>query len=429
MLELTRNTQIPTVEQTLSILQSNNQIRPIYIDYDKTLMNIYAIQRQLAEGARKFEDLAHQVWAKEHSLEFYIAEKNIANFFKLTDTGRISLSDDSISEAIDNPLLPPDVIPVLELYQEMMSLLKIRSTLCSLLQNPISDQISCDYHRMLEIRPEWAPQNTGRVAMRKPAIQNLDRRIQELLTCPKGFKLIHCDSGQVEPRITYSAYIKDPQIKTLINLYDDAYYGLYHFCMMPQSYIDSGTLNFEKMEITDDLKAGRKKIKTYGNAVMYGSKKEEDNVKTAMTKRIGNHPARLAMINNAENQIKNGVHVFPTYFGTPIDINNSEKLSRVNTIEQRVRLAINNPIQGTAADLMRYSVYQANRLIMSTKNSSIVCYIHDAGIFCVEEDEYDRIGKPLEDIVAYQVDDWIPVHAEAEVYQFSSKGAFTEYKY
>ena len=78
---------------------------------------------------------------------------------------------------------------------------------------------------------------------------------------------------------------------------------------------------------------------------------------------------------------------------------------------------------------MRYSLLQASRLIMSSKKSSIVAYVHDAGYFCVHEDEYEKIGHELEDIVAYQVDDWLPVHADAEIYKFSENGAYAKYKY
>ena len=431
MIRCYKGMQIPTVEQTLSLLRGNLDIRPIYADYDKVLMNIYALTDVMDKEASEFMRLTGVDLFKETVLDYYANSKGFIDLFQRTDTGGISHSAESINGVLASERISDVDRKILNSYVKRQQAASARSSMIGLLQNPISKEISCDGHRMLELRPDWSAQNTGRVAMSNPAIQNLKRELQEVITVPYGYKLIHCDSGQVEPRITYSAFVKDEQIKALINLYNDAYFGLLHYCTMDQKYIDSGTLNFEKFELTDNMKANRQKIKTYGNAVMYGSDKEEDSIKSAMIRRIGNHPARLEMIRDIEYRLSRGETVFNTYFGTPIDITKSPKYKALtgDKMKQMIRLAVNNPIQGTAADLMRLSAVEANRLSMSTKKSSIIAYVHDAGLFCVHEDDYDKIGKELEDIVAYHVDDWIPVHAEAEVYTFNKNGAFTQYKY
>ena len=430
MLSCTRDMVIPSVSQAKSILESNLDMRPIYIDLDKVLMNIFSMNTQIDKYNKAFEKITGVPYSRKSFLG-YIVQNNMAGYFSRTATGQLSANEESINAAL-NSEMPELYKEFTELYVKISKLVSARGDLIPLLQNPISDLASCDGHRMLECRPVWQVQNTGRLGMAKPAIQNINRGLQDLITAPYGYKLIHTDSGQVEPRIVYSAFIKDPQIKALIELYDDAYFGLLHYCTMPKSYIDSGTLNFTKMEITDSMKAGRKKIKTYGNAVMYGSKKIEDNIKEAMTERIGRHPSRLQLIAEIEDKLNRGITIFETYFGTKINIINSNKLNEYQGQARReamIRLAINNPIQGTAADLMRYSVQQANRIILGTKHSSIACYIHDAGIFYVEEDEFDKVHRDLEDIVAYQVDDWIPVHSEAEIYEFNPKGEFVTYGY
>lgn len=431
MLECYKGMAIPTVEQTIQVLNANLDIRPIYIDYDKLLMNIFALSDIIEKKIKEFESLSGQSGCDKNAMYYYLQSAHISQYFTVTDKGEISLSADSLNAAKNSGRLNERDLAVVETYTTVSKSMKARSGLVPFLQNPISADMSCDGHRMLEVRPEWSRQNTGRVAMSKPAIQNMNRELQELITVPRGFKLLHTDSGQVEPRITYSAFVADPQIKALIELYNDAYFGLFHYCTMDQSYVDSGTTNFVKMEITDQMKDGRQKIKRYGNAVMYGSKKEEDNVKIAMIKRIGNHPLRLDLIRHIKAQLTKGNTIFNTYFGTPIDISKSPKLIDIGDYgqDEMVKLAINNPIQGTAADLMRYSVMQANRLIMSQKKSSIVCYVHDAGMFCVAEDEWDNIGKELGDIVSYKVDDWIPVYADYDIYEFKPDGAYAKYKY
>ena len=431
MLRCFKGMAIPTVQQTLDVLNGNLDIRPIYIDYDKCLMNIYSLCNIIDKEAVKFGKISGEGDCSKNALLYYLQGHNLLNKFPLTQTGKISLSADAVDIVLAMDDITEQDREVLSSFRTWTKAVKARADLVPFLQNPISKEISCDGHRMLEIRPTWTPQNTGRVAMSKPAIQNMNRDLQELLTCPQGYKLLHTDSGQVEPRIVYSAFVPDPQIKALINLYNDAYFGVLHYCTMPEEEIRSGRTDFTKMEITEEMKAGRKKIKTYGNAVMYGSKREEDEIKAAMIKRIGQHPARLELIRRIENSLDRGNTIFKTYFGTPIDISNSKKLvgNGYNQREEMIKLAINNPIQGTAADLMRYSVMQANRIIMTQRKSSIVCYIHDAGVFYVHEDEYDNIHDELADIVSYQVDDWIPVYAESEDYEFNPNGAFAKYIY
>lgn len=433
MITLTKTSPIPSVNQTLEMLRANNNMMPIYIDYDKLLMSMFSMQRKIDAMYNAFQEVtgmnAKNGVLKKYVLEYAKQRGFLSNFLK-TDTGDFSVSADSIAAVMSSTDDEGDKF-VIKLYSNISDLTKARGTLIGLLQNPISDKVSCDMHRMLEVRPVWAPQNTGRVAMQKPAIQNLPRNLQELITVPRGYKLLHTDSGQVEPRITYSAFVVDEQIKALIKLYNDAYFGLLHYCTMPMADIRSGRLDFQKLEITEEMKDNRQAIKTNGNAVMYGStSNKEEPIKKAMIERIGNHPSRLKLIAKIEDDLNRGRREFNTYFGTPINIYNSPKLAGgMNQREELIRLAINNPIQGTAADLMRASACEAGRLIMSAKDSYIIAYIHDAGLFCISEDDWDDIGEKLKDIVAYQVDDWVPINAEADVYEFTNKGAYANYKY
>ncbi len=423
MIHIDKTTYIPSVEETLGTLRSHNKLMPQFLDFDKIMMDISYLQMQIGNISKPLFDVIGtpaKISAAEN-MKAWLVRNNQTSGFDFGKEG-LSLSENSIQGAKDSNTLREETVYLLDVYQKYAKYTKMRGTLVSLLQNPVSNAPSCDGHRMLIINPEWAAQNTGRVAMKNPAIQNLDRVLQELVTVPEGFVKIHTDSGQIEPRIVYSVYLPDPQIKTLIELYDDAYFGLLHYCTMPESYITAGTLEFQKMEITDEMKANRSKIKTYGNAVMYGSTSNPtgDPIKAAMIKRIGQHPLRQKLVRDYMQQLQMGQTIFKTAFGTPIDISNSVKYEEAgaraaSVEEERLRLAINNPIQGLAADCMRVSVYEANKLLMNkAKKSFIIHYVHDAGVFAVHEDDYDAAAKELGDIVAYNVDGWIPIHAEPD---------------
>lgn len=421
MIYVTKETYIPSVNETLGTLRMHNQMMPQFADFDKVMMYINYFQRYCTEIGKELFDyigVPAKKEARPNMVAWLERNEDTSGFFMGKEG--ISLSEESIASAIETGGLSPLAEELLDLYQKYSSARRSKTTMLGLLQNPISDHPSCDGHRMLMLRPEWHPQNTGRVAMRHPAIQNWPRELQDVLTVPLGYVLCHTDSGQIEPRLTYSNYVTDKQIVALINLYNDAYFGVLHYCTMPESDIVSGKVDFIPMEITDELKSKRQSIKTYGNAVMYGSKSnvKNDPIKAAMIKRIGEHPSRLKLVEERRQAIRRGEIIFRTVFGTPIDITKSPKLEggRYESKEdQMLKLAINNPIQGTAADLMRLSVYEANKILMNkTKKSFIISYIHDAGCFAIHEDELHKVKDEIGTVVSYQVDGWIPIHAEPE---------------
>lgn len=421
MIKVDTTTRIPSVDEALGILRENNNTMPIFVDLDKILMDIGYLQGVIAGLRKPLVDVLGEPSKTDMSanLKTWLVGRHKDHLFNRVSTG-ISVDKDSIETAIESGGLTEDEQFVISVYQKYSNSTKVRGSLVSLLQNPMSAGISCDGHRMLIVKPEWVPQNTGRLGMSKPAIQNLPREVQDVITVPRGWVLLHTDSGQIEPRIVYSAYIKDPQIQALIRLYDDAYYGILHYITMPEEDRRSGRTDFTKNEITEALEKKRALIKKYSNAVMYGSKSNpsSDPIKAAMIEHIGKHPSRLEWVNSLRSRIEAGCTVFNTVFGTPIDTSNSKKLTygasmTESVIEEKVKLAINNPIQGTAADLMRLSVYEANKLIINrSPKSYIVDYVHDAGTFAIYQDDLDKVKDELADIVSYDVEGWLPIKAE-----------------
>jgi len=467
MIEVELNSQdLLSTDDLISVLSGYNSIMPIYLDLDRILYIIADLTIQI----RKYEDKLLQLVSPTVTVTFsngydskyiksvvaeYIHKRVPSEFLVYTKTMTISMSKEALTETITGLGKDyPEEVDVIRTYLDWNSAVYNKRTMLGYLTYPsVNDKLSIENHRMLRCMPTWAPQNSGRVGMTNPAIQNIKREYQNIVTCPAGYNLIHADSGQIEPRIVYSWIIKDPQIQTLINLYDDSYYGVLHYCTMPEEDITSGRLDFTPMEITPELKEKRKKIKTYTNAVMYGSTSnaEADPIKDAMIQRIGKHPMRLSFCKTLEEQIDRGVRKFPTAFGRLIDISNSKKLvgesneDAVGSLEdflnnknagykssdryQLLKLAINNPIQGTAADFMNKSVQYVQHLLLERNciRSSIACYIHDAGVFYVHDDDMDKIGDELKDVVAYHVNGWLPIHAEAEVNSFS--GVAQEFAY
>ncbi len=415
---------IPSVEQTISILQVHLNDTPIYFDYDKAMYAMARVHNKCGVLKPMLEEALSEyipgIDARSSLISFLSSSPEGKNWTWKTEQGDVSTNKEALAGALNSPIFSEEFKGKIQLYSDYQKLTKYRSTLQNLFMfGTISNKMSRDRSRMLEVRPTITPQNTGRLGYSDPAIQNINRDLQELQTAPYGYNKIHCDSRQLEPRIIISEVLKDPIIKRLVELYDDAYYAYYHFCMYRET-LSQPLSELKAKEITDEMVRGRQKIKTYGNGVMYGSTSnpEGDPVKDAMIKYIGQHPGRLQYIEKLKEFINRRKQI-PTYFGTNINIYQSIKLrnERPSYYEKELeKLAINNSIQGTAADMMRASVINASNMILSAGGKARIAeYIHDAAVLIVPDDEMELLRPLYEDIVTYDVDGWVPIPQETEI--------------
>ena len=84
--------------------------------------------------------------------------------------------------------------------------------------------------------------------------------------------------------------------------------------------------------------------------------------------------------------------------------------------EAELRAAVNMPIQGTAADIMKQAMINLhNELKKSSFEASMILQVHDELVLDVPEDEIDRVKALVVDVMenAYQLD--APLKANAEV--------------
>lgn len=412
---------IPSVQESLDTLNLYNELMPQYIDYDLVLQNACTTRALMSPLREAFEDLVHEkAYTKELRTELsdWICKKGYHPLFPTTKTG-ISTEKEVVENILADNGIPTDLRDVLTIFRAHSELMSARKFLFSVLQNPIADCLSYEKHRMLELRPLWVPQNTGRLGMQKPAIQNIPRNLQSLQTVPEGYVFVHADSAQLEPVTTMSWILKDPVITALYFKYMDAYYAYLHYAQFHDTLV--GDIDkVQPLEIDDNLKEMRKTLKTFVNAVMYGAKSNPTNnpIKANLIKYLGNHPARLRHCEELQ-YILNKRGKPETYFGNPIDIYQSSKLEGESSSyygEELMKLAINNPIQGTGADLMRYSVrHVQDMLVTNSRKSRIINYVHDAVSLAVYEDDFDKVRPYLDDLVAYEVEGWIPIRQDLQI--------------
>lgn len=431
MLNLTTDMSVPSVQRVIDILTYHNKLFGIPLDFDRmqeyyslyTLKGYNMLQR-IVDYTTRDSSVKYSVFEyKDDHFRDFLQRAGVAQGLIMTPGRKPSLSSESLQGAIATGLYSDELNSVMQLYSDMKSCFQKVNVFPNIFDRyPIVKMETWDNHRMIIVRPEWTAQNTGRVGASNPGIMNISRDLKDIFTVPKGWIYFEADSGQIEPRLNQSFIIKDPQLKQCTMLYNDAYFGYIHYCeYLTDEQRRSGTLDFKAVELTDEQKAKRKKFKTFGNAVMYGSKENRlnDPDKAAFIKYIGGHPARVKLQQERENAVDRGQRVFYTAFGTPIDISKGPSENKYTDktssayFSHLVKQSINNPVQGTAADMMRLSVTHANSLLSKkAPKSFILQYVHDSGKFMIHEDDYDKVIDELREITSYQVEDWIPIYSD-----------------
>lgn len=415
-----------TYQQAISILTRHTAEVGIYIDIERVLdyqiyasRNIETMTPLLREYLKDSEVTATQTGA---TLSLVLDRFDVDPGELLNLQRRVSLGKDVRQRIIEENRLDPEFIEFIKFYDELRESTTILSQSKAYMGAPASSKISNEGKRMVIVKPTWEPTTTRRLSSSNPNFQGMTRFMKDIITAPEGFILVQADSGQIEPRIMYSEFIKDDLIKRLIEVYDDAYWGQLHYVLMtPQEEVDArADLSLVKKKDWDPKL--RDDLKKLGLAGSYGSTNLDRfnrDLAAGYMDKIINHPLRKEWEMEAKRLVyKEGATKFYSVFGTEIEPEVKEgKYADVNAWKSHlVRCAINNPLQGTAADLMSESVYEVDNFMkyVCKKPASIAAYIHDAGYFYLHEDESHH-AQTLGGCLAYNVRDWIPIRSDVEI--------------
>lgn len=326
-----------------------------------------------------------------------------------TDANQINF----IESVVENPELKV----MIDVYKQMAEIQALEQNFAQYRQLPIAQQLSFEEHEMYVATPKYHKLVTYRLGAYEPSLQNVKRELQCIYTSPYGYLPVFADSGQIEPKIIYSHYIPDKNIQELIKLYDDAYYGLYHFVFGDRT-------SREKMTIS---KEDRNKLKLWGNKFAYGGHpSSNNNDEIQYYEAIGKHPLRQKWEEDVVEKLRAGVRHFPNFFGINVHIGSNEsKYSgfKNSTNEAQIQsymryltsAAINNPIQSTASYLMCESVIHMDKMNDLLGMGAIGYYKHDEVMMHVKADKVDTFKQIVADSVAYEVDGLLPIKSDLQV--------------
>ena len=239
---------------------------------------------------------------------------------------------------------------------------------------------------------------TGRLSSNDPNLQNIPikteegREIRKVFICDAKNRIISIDYSQIELRIL--AHVAN--IKTLINAFEN------------DSDIHTVTamevFQVSKDEVTNEL---RRKAKIINFGIIYGISAyglalqleiPNSEAKMYMDQYFRKYPGIKDYMRNTIQECRSNGYV-KTPFGRRIFIPfiNDKVVTRKNFAE---RSAINAPIQGGAADMIKLAMPKVQKFLEDEKlQTKILLQVHDELLFESPQSEIDIIKKKIPEIM------------------------------
>ncbi len=375
--QLVEEVEVPLVP-VLSRMERNG----VAVDRDKLTRQ----SEELASRMRDVEAQAHQLAGRPFNLGSPKQIQSILfNEMKLpviakTPSGQPSTAESVLQElALDYPLP--------KLILEHRGLSKLKSTYTDALPariNPSTGRVHTSYHQAVAA--------TGRLSSSEPNLQNIPirspegRRIRQAFVAPAGYKLLAADYSQVELRIM--AHLSGDE--RLLAAFDS---GLdIHRATAAEVF---GTT---PEEVTTDQRRSAKAINfgliygmsAFGLARQLGIEREA--AQDYVDRYFARYPGVRSFMEQTRTQAREKGYV-ETVLGRRLYLPeiNSRNVQRRQYAE---RTAINAPMQGTAADIIKRAMLQLDHWLGgSGLDARMIMQVHDELVFeCKQEAVEEAVG-------------------------------------
>lgn len=284
-----------------------------------------------------------------------------------------------------------EVHPIIDLISQYREMTKLMSTYVETLPKMVDDDSRLHTTFALTVA------QTGRLSSNDPNLQNipvrtdLGRRIRTAFVAGPDKVLIGADYSQFELRLA-AVLADDKELIEIFNQDTDV-----HTATAAQVY---------EREIEDVTKTMRRDAKVINFGVLYGMSPHGLSAATGMTftaakayidKYFELRKPLLDYMNGLKQQARTDGYV-ETLFGRrrPMpDIHSSNFVVRAAA----ERAAMNMPIQGTEADLMKMAMIDVQKYLEKTKGADMLLQIHDSILVEADAPQADEIAQELRRIM------------------------------
>jgi len=391
-----------TLQARLAAIPS---LAPVLNDIEMPLMPVLArIERQGAyvdakllgiqsvELGNKMTELEREAFAiageefnlgSPKQLGVILYEKLGMPIISKTATGQASTAEAVLQELAEQDFPLPKVL------MQYRSMSKLKSTYTDRLPeqiNPRTNRVHTSYHQAVAV--------TGRLSSSDPNLQNIPirtaegRRIRQAFVAPKGYKLLAADYSQIELRIMAHLAKDEGLLHAFRNDLD------VHRATAAEVF------GVELEGVTTDMRRSAKAINfgliygmsAFGLAKQIGVDRKQSQA--YVDRYFARYPGVLEYMERTRAQAAEQGFV-ETIFGRRLylpDINAKNQALRKGA----ERMAINAPMQGTAADIIKRAMVAVNGWLDSSGlDARVILQVHDELVLEVREDLVDQISKEI----------------------------------
>jgi len=313
-----------------------------------------------------------------------------------TPSGQPSTNEEALEALADQHDLP-------RLVLDYRTLAKLRSTYTDKLSehvNPRTGRVHTSYHQAVAA--------TGRLSSNDPNLQNIPirteegRRIRQAFIAPAGFRIVAADYSQIELRIM--AHLSgDVGLTAAFHGNQDVHRATAAEVFgVPPELVDANQRRAAKA-INFGLMYG---MSAFGLARNLGIDRGE--AQGYMKRYFERYPGVQAFMNATREQAHRDGYV-ETLFGRRLylyEINSRNQGLRAGA----ERAAINAPMQGTAADIIKRAMITVDAWLASLGGEArMIMQVHDELVFEVRDDAVDGISAGVREHMAAAAELAVPL--------------------
>jgi DNA polymerase-1 len=321
---------------------------------------------------------------------------------KRTPKGQPSTDESVLQELAEDYALP-------KLILEHRSLSKLKSTYTDKLPEQINvktGRVHTSYHQAVTA--------TGRLSSSEPNLQNIPirspegRKIRQAFIAPKGYKIVAADYSQIELRIM-AHLANDEGLITAFSQGEDIHRAT-----------AAEVFNVPLSDVTTDL---RRKAKAVNFGLIYGMSafglaKQLDvsrsDAQTYINAYFARYPGVKKYMDDTRILAKEQGYV-ETLFGRRLYL--PEIDSRNAALRQYAeRTAINAPMQGTAADIIKRAMLTVDEwLLRGDIDVKMIMQVHDELVFEINEQDIDAAIKKIKSLMSSAAELTVPLIVDVGV--------------
>ena len=372
----------PTLEKLFKEMElpllgvlSRMERRGVLIDSDALFLQSNEIANRLSELEEQAYVLAGQPFnlASTKQLQEILFDKLGLPVIQKTPKGAPSTNEEVLEELAFSHELPKVLV-------EHRGLSKLKSTYTDKLPqmvNPQTGRVHTSYHQAVTA--------TGRLSSSDPNLQNIPirneegRRIRQAFIARKGFTVVAADYSQIELRIM--AHLSQDQ-------------GLINAFTQGKDIHRSTAAEIFGVALDEVTSEQRRNAKAINFGLIYGMSAfglsrqlgiGRADAQSYMDLYFKRYPGVQTFMHDIREKAKAQGYV-ETLFGRRLylpDINSSNGMRR----KAAERVAINAPMQGTAADIIKRAMIQLDQKLQNDPDIAMIMQVHDELVFEVRSEK------------------------------------------